>query len=926
MSGDDQRNERGPRPGFMPQKPSTEVNDELAYHLERRIQGYIARGMSPDAARKAALARFGDVDDVRETCERLLIEDRRAERRRDWLGDLRLDARFALRSAMRASLFSLLAVLTLALGIGANAAVFGVVKSVLLNALPYSESDRLVRVFAPFHNGTFPSGSLSAGTVSDIRERQHVFATSGAFQLPRDVIYNDGDVPRVLQAMFIEPSLLPTLGVSPIRGPGFRAEDGLHDTTVVTILPYATWQRLFNGDPNIVGRVVHLNGLPRTVVGVLPRSFVPPEGDPDFYLPLGMALFMRDPVSVRGSHNFHLIGRLKPGIDPATANRELVGIGKEIEQLYAKDNLGIGLSVVPIRDAMVGETRTPLLVLLASAALVLLITCANLAGALLSRTISRRKEFAVRVALGAGRGRLVRQLLTESVLLATMGGIAGLLLATVGLRLLRGLALTALPSYADLSLDVGAIAATFALALATGLAFGIGPAIAVGRADPQGTLRDETRGSSEGHKARRARGVLVAGQLALCVSLLAAAGLLARSLWQMTTTPAGFDTNGLLTFDVQLPGGRYPTDTARVLFDDRFVDRLRALPGVKSVAITSHRPTAMYSSNGFFIEGAPWGPNEPVPFITSASASDDYFRTLGVPLKAGRVFDATDRAGLPPTIIINEAMARRYWPKGNAVGARIHIGPPNPTAPWLTIVGVVGTMRNDMTRLTPEPMMFLPQRQEPYGDTFIIRTSSDVEALALTNSVRRAVRELDPTLPINRLSTMRSVVDEALASRRLPVVLMTAFGGLALLLASVGVYAMFANMAAAREREFGVRVALGSSRAAIAGLVIRQGVTWMALGLAIGTVGIIVAARFLRTQLYGVGQFDPVAIGAAVLALLLCATLALQVPVRRASCVDPSSVRRSRRVSLSEATDPSAPRTSGSPRQQSGPSSLRSSG
>jgi predicted permease len=883
---------RGPRPEFLPQKPRTEVDDELAYHLERRVQGFIDRGLSPEDARRAALERFGDVQGVRDTCERLLTEDRRAERRRDWLADLRIDARFALRSMVRTPLFSLLAILTLALGIGANAAVFGVVKSVLLNALPYAQPDRLVRVYAPFRNGTFPKGTLSAGTVSDIRERQHVFVTSGAFQRPRDVIYTDGDAPQVVRAMFIEPSVFRTLGVSPIRGPGFRDEDGLHDTTVVTMLPYATWQRMFNADPNIIGRVVHLNGIPRTVVGVLPRTFVAPDGDPDFYQPLGMALFMRDPVSVRGSHNFQLIARLKPGVDVAAADRELAGIGKEIEQLYAKDNLGIGLTGVSLRDAMVGDTRTPLLVLLASAALVLLITCANLAGALLSRTISRRKEFAVRVALGAGRGRLVRQLLTESVMLAGMGGVAGLLLATTGLRSLRGLALTALPSYADLSLDVGAIGATFVLALLTGLAFGVGPALAVGRADPQGTLREESRGGSEGARARRARGLLVAGQLALCVSLLAAAGLLARSLWAITSAPAGFDAKGLLTFDVQLPRGRYATDTARVLFHDRFVERLRALPGVKSVAITSHVPTGMDNSNGFFIDGAPWAPNEPVPFITTAAASDDYFRTLGVPLEAGRMFDATDRVGLPLTIIINEAMARRYFPRGNAVGSRIHIGPPDPKAPWFTIVGVVGTMRNDMMRLTPEPMMFLPQRQQPYGDTFLVRASGDAEALALTPSVRRILRDLDPTLPINKLSTVSSVVDDALATRRLPVVLMTAFGGLALELASVGVYAMFANMAAAREREFGVRIALGSTRGAIARLVIRQGGTWMALGLAIGIVGVVAATRFVRTQLYGVGQFDPIAIGAAVLVLLLCAALALMVPVRRASRVDPINVLR----------------------------------
>jgi putative ABC transport system permease protein len=892
MSDESNRDERRGQAPFVPPKPRAEVDDELAYHLERRIQSYIASGMTPEAARKAAVARFGDVDGVREACERLLIEDRRAEARRDWLGDLRLDTRFAVRSMLRAPLFSLLAILTLALGIGANAAVFGVVKSVLLDALPYADPGRLVRVYAPFHNGTFKKGSLSAGTISDIRERQHSFVSTGAFTSARDVIYGDGDAPQVMRAMFIEPALLRTLGVSLVRGPGFRDTDGEHDTTVVTILAYKTWQRVFNGDPNALGRVIHLNGLPRTIVGILPRTFVPPESDPDFYQPLGMGVQSRDPIALRGSHGFGMVARLKPGATAESANRELVSIGKVLEQLFAKDNLGIGLAAMPVRDAMVGDTRMPLLVLLASAALVLLITCANLAGALLSRTISRRKEFAVRVALGAGRGRLVRQLPTESVLLAMLGGVAGVVLASTGLRLLRGLALTALPTYANLSLDVGAIAVTFALALLTGLAFGVGPALSVGRADPQGTLRDESRGSSESRRARRARGLLVAGQLALCVSLLAAAGLLARSLWEITNTPAGFKSDGLLTFAIQLPAARYGSDTARVQFDDRFVERLRALPGVKSVGITSHLPTGMTNSNGFFIQDALWGPNEPVPFILTAAASDDYFTTLGVPLKQGRVFGREDRVDTPLSIIINEAMARKYWPKGNALGAHIHIGPPNPSAPWFTIVGIVGTMRNDLTSLSPEPMMFLPQRQQAYGDVFLVRTSSDAEALSLSNTVRGTLRDLDPTLPITKIATMRSVLDNAFAPRRLPVVLMTAFGGLALVLASVGVYAMFASMAAAREREFGVRVALGSSPGAIAGLVLRQGGTWMLLGLAVGTLGVLASARLVRTQLFGVGQFDPVAIGLAVLSLLVCATVALLAPVRRASRVDPISVLR----------------------------------
>jgi predicted permease len=875
---------------FVAPKPEAEVDDELRFHLEERVQANIARGMSPEEARRAAVQRFGNVDGVREECAQMLTEERKAAARRDWLDDLRQDVRFAGRAALRAPLFSLLAVITLAVGIGANAAVFGVVKSVLLDALPYAKAGELVRIYCPWRQGTNQRGALSAGTVSDIRERQHSFSSLGAFLGPRDaVLMNDGS-PQMVKSMFIEPQLLSTLGVSPIRGPGFRNDDGLHDTTTVVMISHGAWQRLFAGDPAAVGKTVRLNGIPRTIVGILPRRFVPPEGQSDFFQPLGMALYMRDPIGVRGSHNFGFVARLKPGVTEEAARREMTEIGAELEKLYAKDNLGIGLTAISLRDAMVGDTRSPLIVLLASAALVLIITCANLAGALLSRTISRRKEFAVRVALGAGRSRLVRQLLTESVLLAAIGGLAGLALAMGGLSLLRGLALAAIPSYASLSLDTGAIAVTFALALLTGLAFGVGPALSVGRADPQRTLRDETRGSSESVRSRRMRGVLVAGQIALCVSMLAAAGLLVRSLVAMTTAPIGFNPDNLLTFTLQPPNGKYGSVAARNQLYDQLFEKLRALPGVSSVAVTSSLPTNIGSSNGLFIQDAPWGANEPVPFILTVCGSEEYFRTMGIALKQGRDFSANDKPEVPPVIIINEAMAKKYWPKGNAVGAQIHIGPPNPKAPWITVIGVVGSMRNDPTQLAPPPMMFLPFRQESWGNTIALRTSGD--PTALTNSVRKTIASVDPMIPMYKVATMNAVLGDTFAPQRLPVVLMTSFGALALLLASVGVYAMFANMAAAREREFGVRVALGSSPSAIARLVLRQGGMWMVMGLAIGTVGVVMAARMLRTQLFGVPEFDPIAIGGAVFVLLMCAGIALLVPVRRATRVDPITVLR----------------------------------
>lgn len=879
-----------PATPFLTPRPTVEVNDELAFHLEQRIQKYIARGMTPEEARRAALTRFGDVDGVRRECEQMLTEDRRAQARRNWWDDLTQDLRFAVRSALRAPLFSLLAVVTLALGIGANAAVFGVVKSVLLNPLPYRDAGRLMRIYAPFRDGSMPHGALSAGTISDIRERQHSFSSLGALLQSSGVTYVGQDGPHVMQAMWAEPALFRTLGVTPIVGPGFQDADGLHDTSLVVVLPYATWQRIFAGDRGVIGRSIAINRIPRTIIGVLPRDFVPPEGKPDFYLAAGMPTFMRDPISVRGSHNFGFIGRLKPGVTPEQASRELKGIGAVLEREFAKDNLGIGLDGVSLRDSMVGDTRVPLLVLLASAALVLVIMCANLAGALLSRTISRGKEFAVRVALGAGRGRLVRQLLTESVLLSLIGGLAGVLLATLALRLLRNLALTALPRYAELSLDGTVVVATFALALVTGIAFGVGPALSVSRSDPQGTLREQTRGSSESGRTRRMRGLLVAGQIALCVSLLAGAGLLGHTLWTMTSAPPGFDPDRILTFQVQIAGPRYRSPQAVDGFYDESERRLAALPGVQGTAIAAELPTRVGNSNGLFIENRPWAQNQPVPFILTSIVSEDYFHTLRIPLLQGRAFTPDDRPGAPVTMVINKAMADRYWPRQNPIGAHVHIGPPNPSAPWITIVGVVGSFRNDPTHLTPEPMMFLPIREELFGNTYMVRTSGD--PAALTASVRRTIAAIDPNLPVHDVATMSGVLSDGLAARRLPVVLMAAFGALALLLASVGVYAMFASMAGAREREFGVRIALGSTRGGIAALVLRQGGVWMAAGLVVGAGGIVLSGHLLRSQLLGIPEFDPIAIGIAVATLLICACAALLIPVRRASRVDPITVLR----------------------------------
>ena len=879
---------RSPRP--FESEPQAEVDDELAFHLEQRARDYIARGMSPDAARAAALERLGDLAQVREECTQLLVADRRAARRRDWFGDLGQDLRFGTRAALRAPLFSLLAVLTLALGIGANAAVFGVVKSVLLDALPYANADRLVRVWANRKDGSFDRMTLNAAAIMDIAARQRSFERLGVFMpLPLETAYSDADGPRPVTGALAGFGFFQTLGVKPQLGRLLRDDDLRPEAPRVAVLSHASWHRLLAGDSSAIGKSIRLNGNPFEVVGILPSGFVSPIGEVDVWTRLDLTQTLADPVRARRRSWLSLIARLKPGVTHEDAQREIAAISADLGREHPDADGLFTLTALPLRDDLVGETRTPLLVLTASAVLVLLITCANLAGALLSRTISRRKEFAVRMALGAGRGRIVRQLLTESALLAAVGGAAGLAFASAGLAALRRMSLPALPPYAELALDPGAVLVTSLVALLTGVAFGLAPALSIGRRDLERTLRDESRGAGESAGSHRLRGMLVAGQIALCVSLLAGAGLLARSLWALTSKPLGFQPDGVLTATIPLPSRQYPTPQARIAFHERLEERLRALPGVGGVALTNAMPGNVLSRDGFRIDGVSWAEPDDQQFVLSATVSDDYFRTLGIPLQRGRTFGPVDRAGGSPVVVISETMARRYWPNGDAVGARIRMGP-DPKSPLMEVIGIVGDVRNGPAEQSPEPMAYGSARRDPWTDILLVRTTGD--PLAMVRAVERAVAELDPGLPVHHPTTLQTLLSAGLAGRRLPVLLMTAFGALALLLASVGIYAMFAAMAAAREREFSVRVALGASPRGIAALVLKHGARWMALGLALGAVGVLAVTRTLRGLLYGVSPFDAAALGLAVLVLLSCGTIALLVPVLRAARVDPTKVLR----------------------------------
>ena len=863
-----------------------EMDQEMAFHLDAITQEYVRAGMSEADAAVAARKRFGNV---------LRHKEYGHDARTAHLDQFASDIRSGIRQLVNARGFAFVAIVTLALGIGVNTGVFTVVKSVLLDALPYTDADRLVRI----HGGSAASarerGPLSAGTVDEIAARQQSFTALAAFvDVAIEAVYGRENGPQIIAIAWVEPQFFDTFGVSPVLGRTFRNEDAVNglvplsggalgaDTGSPVLLSHGAWARLFGTDATVIGREVRINGIPRTVIGVLPPAFIAPMGNVDFYLAFDRGAVLANPVAVRRSQWLGLVARLEPGVTQDMAKREVERIWADLVREYPADNGTLRASAMPLRDAMVGDTRRPLLVLMASAALVLVITCANLAATILSRALSRRKEFALRAALGAGRARVVRQLLTENVVLAGAGGIAGLLTALVALDVLRDLAARALPVHADLSLDSGALLATVAIALGTGLLFGVAPAVAAARGDTQHTLRDDSRGSTEGLHSRRARGMLVAGQMALCVSLLVGAGLLTRSLWAMAGASLGFEPDSVLTGAIQLPARDYSNAESRSQFREQFEQRLRALPGVQSVATATSVPTIVRQRMGVTLEGAP--ASEAQPFVLATVVSDDYFRTLRIPLREGRTFDAHDGANTPPAVVVSESMARRFWPGGAAVGSRVRLGG-DPASPLIEVIGVVGDVRNDRARRDAEPMAYRSTRQIPAPlVTFLMRTQSD--PLALTRSVERELAALDRSLPVQRVASLQTVLEDGLADRRLPVVLMTGFGALALLLSSMGVYSLFASMTAAREREFGVRMALGSRPRAIAGLVLQQGAGWMGAGLLLGAFGIIVVVRLVRELLYGVLPFDPLTIGTSVAVLIACAAVALLVPVYRATRVD----------------------------------------
>ena len=871
-----------------------DVDEELAFHLEMRARDFEARGMTRAEAQRAARERFGDAERVRGA---LRDHDRRRERarhRRESMSDIVQDLRHAARGLRRAPGFTVVAALTLALGIGATTAIFSVVHAVLLRPLPYAHAGRAAMVWLDNRRGNNAEDIHSWPNLADLRAQNRVFDeiagyAPGGYNLTQGCAEGACEPERVPAARTTA-SLFAVLGAQPLLGRVYTAEEEAEGRDGVVVIGHGLWTRQFGGDPKAVGRTVRLNGRERTIVGVLPRGFAFPTAETDVWVPLVVPPRLRE---ARSAYWLYAVGRLRPGVTLERARADMAAIAGRLAAQYP-ENRDLGVNLVTLPDQLVGRSvRTALWVMLGAVGAVLLIGCANVANLLLSRAAVREREVGVRLALGAGRGRLVRQLLTESVLLAAVGGAAGVALAWAGLRALTALAPADLPRLDEVRLDGVVLGVTALVVVATGLAFGLVPALQASRPDLFATLREGGRGGTAGRGGHRLRRLLAGAQVALVVVLLTGAGLLVRSFLELQRVELGFRPDHLLTMELALPTAKYQQAPQRTAFFDALVARVGALPGVRGAgAISSVFLSNTPNSTTFTIEGRARSREEENVEVPLDAVTPDYFRVMGVPLVRGRAFTAADRADAPPVVIVNENMARRFWPDEDPVGKRFKYGDADGDGPWMTIVGVVGDMRRTGFDAPVRYETFLPVAQDAPGRmTLVVRTAGP--PLALAGAVRAAVRAIDADQPVYGVASMDQTLGTMVAERRFSMALLATFAALALVLGLVGVYGVTSYLVAQRTRELGLRIALGANPRQIVRAVVRQGMGVAAAGLAVGLLGALAAARLMAGLLYGVSAADGVTL-AAVVALIAASTLlANYIPARRAAAADPLAALRS---------------------------------
>jgi putative ABC transport system permease protein len=870
------------RQRLRPDGAESELDAELRFHVEAQTEANLRRGMPPDEARRRALLSLGGLEQVKEGVRDL--------RPGVWLEMLWQDTRFALRLLRRDPAFAAVAILTLALGIGANTAIFSVVYGVLLRPLPYPEPERLVFIqqarhlpdavgnLPPTDGEPFP---VSPPNFADFKAMTRSFSTLGASAgLTRN--FTDGE-PERLEVAAVTGGLLETLGVAPRLGRFFDSSDFSQGRDDAVILGHGVWRRKYGSDPQILGRTIHIGGKPCEVVGVMPEGFDYPDHS-EAWMPL---VFAPGEMTERHSHYLDVIGRLAPGVTLRQARDELDAVTRRLGEIHPDTDRGFGARATQLHERIVGPVRATLLVLLGAVGFVLLMACANVVHLLLARAAAREREMSLRAALGAGRARLVRQLLVESLLFALVSGAAGALAAAWGVQAIRGMLPASLPRVEAVRIDLPVLLFTLAAAVAAALIFGTFPAVRTLKSDVSEALKEGARGSS-GRARGRLRRILVVGEVMISLVLLSGAGLLLNTLWGMMRTPPGFDPSHLLTGKIYLSGPAYEGRQAAVLQES--LERLRRLPGAAGAAATSSLPLAGGNlSYGFTLEGSP-APADGLLMAGLRSVTPDYHRVMGIPLRRGRLLLESDSAGAPGVVLISEAMARKFWPGQDSVGRRIRITRGKDPG-WRTIVGVVGDVRHEALYTAPQPEMYVPYAQEPLPAVHLALRASG-NPMDYAAALRRSVREVDAQLPVSRIAPMSEVLGGSMAETRFNGVLLTLFAVVAIVLAAVGIYGTLAHGIAERSHELAIRVALGATSRDLLALVVGQTLRPVILGGAAGMLAAAWLTRLLKSQLHGVKPGDPATFAAVAGLLGLVALVACYLPARRAARIDPTQALR----------------------------------
>jgi len=861
---------------FGRERQERELAEEMESHLQMHIEDNLRAGMSAAEARREALMKLGGVEQTKE-----IYRDRRGL---PLLETLFQDLRFASRMLAKNPGFTAVAVLTLALGIGANTAIFSVVNGVLLKPLPYRQPDRLVSLF--LHGRGLDRGVMGVADFLALNERQKAFEQVAAFSpSPIGFTLTGLGSPQMIPGTSVTSDFFSVLGIQPVLGRSFLPAEGKPGGNLSAIVSHRFWEQFLHADPAAIGSAIKLDGKTYTVIGVLPLGF---HFGPHNEL---WPILQLQPARQRPPYWLLTVGRLKPGISETQATADASLIAKQVHEQFplSDDTSAI---VVPMKDLMIGDSREALLILLGAVGFVLLIAVVNVANLHLSRSGSRIREFAIRSALGAGRRRLICQLLTESLILAALGGVLGLAVAYGGVRAILALSPDAFPRIEEITVDSRVLAFTSLIAIVTGILFGLVPALRSAGSSTGQSLKEGSRIATSGRSARRWHGALIVAEFALALVVLTGAGLLIRTLSQLQSVNPGFNSSHLVTALLTLPKGRYANAPQFTSFYEQLLERVKNTPGVEAASITmSLPPNLLELTNPFHIEGKPDVPGQPAPAVGEIPVGTDYFATLGIPLFRGRLFSDQDRSSATHVLVINENMARRYFPDQDPVGRRVQTGEYDPKGDWYTIVGVVGNVKYEGLGEKDQPTMYVPYFDSGWCPWFVremyivVRSASAPEKVV--SGLQSAAWSLDNQLALAHVRTMDQLLYESVAGSRFRAVLFGVFAGLALVLAMIGIYGVMAYSVGERTHEIGIRIALGAHRTNILQTILREGGSLALLGVGIGFVVALALSRTLSGLLFGVQANDPLTFAAVAAFLLSVALAACYLPARRATRVDP---------------------------------------